>query len=159
MIGAKWIYSCVQYLQIFGVAASCTKTVPCFNITPTILQVGSSFLQRRTWCNVTKSACGIHRPLHRQLKPLSSLMTCIRMNWMCILVSDTATVPNGFCLVSILLPLKGLYFLSCTLLLMMFPCCYVRKVYAASVELCGNEMWSLKRENKLALRWMATRMI
>lgn len=77
----------VQYLQIFGAAASCSKTVLCFNITPTSLQVGSSFLPRRTLSSVTRSSRRTRRPLHCQLRPLASLITCIRMNWMCILVS------------------------------------------------------------------------
>ena len=86
----------VQYLQTFGAAASCSKTVPCFNVTPTSLQVGSSILSRSTWSNVTSSSRQARRPLHRQLKPLASLMTCIRMNWMSILVSTETKTCHTF---------------------------------------------------------------
>lgn len=115
----------LQYLQVFGVAASCTKTLPCFNVTSASLQVGSSFLPRRTGSSVSRSSRRTRRPLHRQLRPMSSLMTCIRMNWMCILVCKTNATPLKKLLLlfsSQQLVFKGLCFWH---LIVPLGCCFI----------------------------------
>ncbi|XP_062857908.1 midasin [Trichomycterus rosablanca] len=60
-----------------------------FHITPLNLQVGSSVLQRSGGAPVT-----LDPPLsitHQSLRPLESLMKCVKMGWMAILVGPSAS--------------------------------------------------------------------
>ncbi|ELT89072.1 hypothetical protein CAPTEDRAFT_156074, partial [Capitella teleta] len=91
-----------------SVAGSTIAQLPCScHISSCTLQVGRAFMLRRQvpdFCHVGAHDEGLLL-LHRQLKPLESLMLCVQMKWMAILVGPSGSGKSS--LVQLLAQLSG----------------------------------------------------
>ena len=76
-----------------GVGSETAQSLqPHYSITPEYIQVGHVWLARSALPQAEPEGSGrAPQILHTQLRPLAALMTCIRMQWMCILTGEAGT--------------------------------------------------------------------